>query len=579
MRLSSTSLAVLLAACGPGTAATSDTAPGSTSGTDTAPTTAPTTDSSTDPETDSTPTTDPTTGETATTGPTVDPCDCPDPKIVDGDIDAAALPGLAGTCIVEVSGNVSLSGIEDPTLLEPLSGLKRADQVSLFDSPGVVDLSTFGCLEETRRIFLADNPALVDISALTRVRIAPELLFVRSPIAAMPSFAPDYQGLSSLVLFDLHELVDLDPLAGWPGILDEFNGMQVAIGGADSLQSVAGLTGILGVSATPDAEVTVDLTDLPALTSVGGLENLSRATLTLGHLPKVTSLAPLAAFERSDILELFGMPGLGSLQGLENLQSADFLRLGGCVDGDELGITDLGGLASLAAVEARLSIVGNPKLAALTGAPLLKHVGQLELVINPKLGADAVAAFEAQVKPSSQCFGGWVECGCLGEVPAGLREGCPAQWSGGSAVDVKAPGGPIDGTTAFFGYVTAGSYFNRLALVVLDTDSDIADAKGDGLFGGSGGAPKLIAETDAEYPQWIGEHVADGLLTQPGGEEDNVTVSFVTTARLGDWMTPDPADPPRLVGEFLLEDPNAATTVQGPFDAVFCESFIRFLSD
>lgn len=569
MRLTPSALAVLLAGCGPGTSATSETAPGSTSSTESTLAT----------DTAPTPTTDPTTSETATTGPAVDPCECDDPKFIEGDIDADSLPNLVGHCIAEVSGSVSISGLEDPALLAGLSGLKRAGRVSVYENPGVVDLDALGCLETTEFLFIADNPKLVDISALTRVRVAPEVSIARSPIAALPSFAPDYQGVNVLGLFGLPEIVDLDPLAGWPGFFDEFENMRVRVQQADKLQSVAGLTGILGAAVTKDSELVVELTDLPALTSVSGLENLTRAALTLGHLPKVTSLAPLAGLTGSDDLELFGMPALASLQGLESLQSADFLRIGGCEDGDGLGITDLAGLAGLTAVDIRLSIVGNPKLAALTGAPLLKDVGQLELVLDAKLDADAVAAFEAQVKPSSLCFGGWLECGCLGDVPVGVRDGCPAQWSGGSAVDIVSPGGPIDGTTAFFGYVTAGSYFNELAIVVLDAGSDIDDAKGDGLFGGKWGAPKLIVDSEVDYPDWLGEIVAPARLFQAGGEESEAIVELVTTGRAGDWLTGNPADPPRLIGELLISDPEAATTVQGPFDAAFCADFIKFLSD
>jgi hypothetical protein len=41
----------------------------------------------------------------------------------------------------------------------------------------------------------------------------------------------------------------------------------------------------------------------------------------------------------------------------------------------------------------------------------------------------------------------------------------------------------------------------------------------------------------------------------------------------------DPTDPPRLAGEFTVLDPNAATIVAGPFDAVFCDAFEWVTSD
>lgn len=522
---------------------------------------------------------DSSTGEAPTTG-AQDPCACADPQVVEGDLDVPGLDGFAGFCIGEVTGRLEISGVTDPAVLQPLAALRRVERLWIRDNPGLVDVSALGCLEEiTDELHVRDNPALVDLGALTRVRVAPSMVVENSPIAALPSFAPDYQGMRWLYLLDLPELVDLDPLAGWGGVLPG-SGMNVNIVGAARLESVAGLAGPMGAPGTPDTYFVIELDDLPALESLTGLEALRRGELTLSHLPKVTSLAPLAGLEQAETLWLRGLPGLTSLEGLHGLVTAYLLDLGGCGAGDGLpGLADLTGLDALTKVEGRLSLVGNAGLVALTGAPALTKLGQLDLVDNPKLGADAVAAFTAQAGPSNLCSGGAIECGCLAEIPAAVQDGCAESWSGGSAVTATGPGGPLTGATAFFGWRGPGPYLPDLNLVVVDVDADLEAAKADGVWGGSdASAPKLVIRSSIDYQDWIGVHTEFATLSQPGAQETEVKLELTVSERLGDWTMFDPADPPRLIGE-LSTAPNAATVVQGPFDAVFCADFVQVLSD
>lgn len=547
---------LLLTGCGPATESASETAPTSTSEADTS------------------------TGATPTTG-APEFCGCADPQVVDGNLDVDGLAGLAGACIGEVTGRLRIEGITDPTVLQPLAGLRRVDALRIAGNPGLVDLSALACLEEVRdRLDIDNNPALVDVSALARVRVARFVEFEKSPITALPSFAPDYQGARTLLLRDLPEIVDLDSLAGWPSVIATDGAMGVEIVRVPKLQSVAGLAGPLGSPVTPDALMDIQLAELPALTSLTGLEAFRDGDLTLAHLPQITSLVPLAAVEQVGTLQLLGMPGLSSLHGLHNLKVARDLQLGGCDDGDGLsGIVDLAGLDALAQVEWLFSVVANPGLVALTGAPLLSKVRDLDLVDNPQLSAGAVAAFEKQIELSHLCFAGRVECGCLRKIPEAV-DGCPAQWSGGSAVTASGEGGSLDGATAFFGWTGPGPYNPYLTLVVADVVADLEAVKNDGLWQPTdAGTPKLMVETSIDYQDWIGVNPADARLVQPGRQETEFKVQVTVSGRLGDWTMLDPADPPRLVGELATTDPNAATSVLGPFDAVFCNDFIWILTD
>lgn len=543
--------------------------------TDTATTTSSSTLSST-----SSSTTGASTEPTSTTGDPPNLCDCLDPQVVNDNLDVAGLAQFAGACIGEVRGRLTISGVTDPAVLQPLAGLRRVHDLQVSDNPGLADLSALACLEEvTDYLEIQRNPALVDLGALARLRIARFVSFRELPIAALPSFAPDYHGARTLALEALPGLVDLDPLAAWPSVVPESGAVAVEIRDVPKLQSVAGLAGPLG-EPMPDTWMYIELIDLPALPSITGLEAFRDGNLTLAHLPQVTSLAPLAATERVETLRLLALPGLSSLDGLHNLATAVDVQLGGCGEHEGLdALTDLSGLDALTEVHLLLSIVGNAGLVALTGAPLLTAAGRVEAVDNPLLTADAVAAFAAQVETAGVCLGGPIACGCSRQIPEPAQHGCPSMWSGGSAVTAEGPGGPLAGATAFFGW-NWYSYYPDLHLVVVDAGADVDVAKQDGIWHESeASAPKLRVETSIEYPEWFGEHSVDARLIQPGSPALEVPVHFTVSGRLGDWTMSDPADPPRLVGEFTSDDPNAATIVQGPFDAVFCDRFTWVASD
>ena len=561
---------LLLTGCGPAAMAMSDTTSMSTSQADTG--TGPT---------EATPTTgaDPTEA-TPTTGDTPDACACAEPQLIEGDLDVLGLDGFDGFCIGEVTGRLTIQDVMDPEDLKLLAHVRRVGDLWIRDNPGLVDLSALGCLEEVKgTLRVEDNPALVDLGGLGRLHSAAGVTLGYMPITTLPSFAPDFHGVDRIILESLPGIVDLDPLAGWSSMLGEL-GADVRITDLPALTSVAGLAGPLGPPGPPGTVASVVLSGLPNLTALTGLEAVKRGDIILDRLPKVTSLAPLAALEQVTTLHLIGMTSLSSLQGLNKLESAQTAQLGGCSPLDRVpGLVDLAGLDSLTQIAETLSIVGASNLEALTGAPLLTSTAWIDIVDNPKLGADAVAAFEAQVVHKHLCFGGTVECGCLGQLPETVTQGCAEAWSGGSAVVASGQGGALDGTTAFFAH-RSWSSDRYLTLVVLDTAADIATAIDDGIHDTSdAGAPRLVFQNGVDYYDWIGVSTELADLTQPGGKQVSIPVQVTVTGRLGNWAMDDPADPPRLVGEFATVDPDAGASVQGPFDAAFCEAFRSQIND
>lgn len=526
-----------------------------------------------------------TSGEASSTGPTtgapVDLCVCDEPLVHEGTLDLAGLAAYQGKCLVEVSDGVELSGVDDPAQLGPLAHLRKAGWLGIYQSPGIHDVSFLGCLREVGSLAFIDDPALADLSALDQVVRAESLHLSGVPAAALPSFAPDFAGIRGLFLEDLPELVDLDPVAAWPGLEPDIWGTELAVHvrRAPSLVSVAGLAGRLawspGDPSSDESSVDIELRELPGLSSLAGLEPLVAGDLRLVDLPAVSDLGPLAGLRRAGWLVISGLPGLSSLHGLEALERATVVELGGCDAQAGLALTSLAGLGSL--VESyRFSLVYSSTLKSLDGAPGLKVEGELELVEDPLLSSEVVDGFVTQTTPARSCFGDFTTCGCLEKIPAPVVQGCPAAWSGGSGVEAVGEGGPLKGTRAFFGWLgVPGEYW--LALVVLDASADVGQAKGAGLDAPHGG-PKLVIKTDRDYPQWIGARPALASLFAADLSAKEFEVDVEVSARLGDWVNLDPADPPRLVGT-LTSDPQGATVVSGPFEAVFCDAFTRELSD
>jgi len=113
-------------------------------------------------------------------------------------------------------------------------------------------------------------------------------------------------------------------------------------------------------------------------------------------------------------VQLFGLPAIPSLAGLENLLETKFLTIGGCSEDAAAGLPGLKNLAGLDNLHTAqyLSITNSSGLVDLGGAPALSNVLALAVIDNPGLAQDDVDALLAQFPDAQQCFGGWDTCDC-----------------------------------------------------------------------------------------------------------------------------------------------------------------------
>jgi hypothetical protein len=274
----------------------------------------------------------------------------------------------------------------------------------------LTDLDDFGCLREVESLALQQLPALVDVGGLAGVRIAPRITLEGVGVTTLPEFADSYQGVDTLTLRDNPALLHLDPAGLW-GTTGAPLTIQIANNPA--LVSVAGLGGILLANGAESAHVELD--DLPALTSLTGLEPLVEADLHVTRLPLVTDLMPLSALKKGGQVTFDAMPKVLDLAGLAALNTVHTLTLGDCSNGEDGGmdgLTSLAGLASLTSVD-HLRLAGNDGLVALTGAPELHAVSGVAVVGSPALPAAAFELFLDQLDdPPWHCYGDWERCQC-----------------------------------------------------------------------------------------------------------------------------------------------------------------------
>lgn len=329
----------------------------------------------------------------------------------DGDLNLLGSPGDY-SCLTRVRGYLIVEAGADPGDIATLANLTRVDQgLTIKGLDHLTDLSTFACLREVHELSLLYMPQLADLSALSGLKVAPWVTFDGLAITALPAFAPDFAGIEYLSVMGNPLLTDLGAASVWGPLR---SGVSVFIDSNDSLTDLAGLAGL--VAAKGDANFDLLLSNLPALTSLTGLESLTSSWyLSFRSLPALTDLAPLAQLETARGLELLDLPGVTDLTGLGALvQVENGLRIGLCSDTGMSGITSLAGLDSLQEV-GELTLANNASLASLAGAPLLTKVGTLDVIDNPQLTQVAYDALLAQLAapPIVDCFSGQEVCECL----------------------------------------------------------------------------------------------------------------------------------------------------------------------
>lgn len=347
------------------------------------------------------------------------PCD--DPWDFFGDLEISSPENTDEfVCLQFVFGNLRISGDADAAALAGLRNLRGATTIEVEFNDALTDLSPFACLDDVSGgLWFSNMPALTDASALAGLGYAPYLMFKGTGLTGLPTFAPDYEGVTSVSLRQNPALTDLTAMATW-GVDDWDFSLTVAIDDNPLLADMSGLDDL--IAAAGDGSVSVQITRAPALTTLDALATMTQGTLWLQDLPQIADLGPLAGLTTGGTITLFQIPKVKTLDGLHNLEVANHLMIGDCTNfmggtpGMD-GLLDLSGLDALNTLN-ELSLSSNANIAALTGAPLLKTVYGLDFIENPKLTQAAVDAFVAQLENMPQaCLGGWDECTCFEIMP------------------------------------------------------------------------------------------------------------------------------------------------------------------
>lgn len=355
-----------------------------------------------------------TTGPPATCGPA-----CDDTWELDGDLFVPSWgdPPIFFHCLTAVHGDLTLDEEVPEAVLDSLANLRRVDgALELRGHATLTDLDAFACLERVEVLSLAKAPALTDLTGLAGLRAAPSVSLRGLGIAALPAFAPEFEGVSILSLADNPALSDLSAASAW-GPLS--GALTLTLDHNAALTDLSALGPLLQV---PGILLSVQITDHPALTSLAGLEPVEIQGLYLTGLPQLADLAPLETLTKASDITLDDLPQLTSLAGLHNLTEATRLVVGGCIEdgvGGLDGLTSLAGLDGLTSV-GELAIANNGALTSLAGAPALEVVNFLSVVSNPALPQAAYQAFLAQLDPNplnEECYGGWGECACFLVMP------------------------------------------------------------------------------------------------------------------------------------------------------------------
>ncbi len=182
-------------------------------------------------------------------------------------------------------------------------------------------------------------------------------------------------------------VTDLSPLAALQVVGGDLQFSAAALTNLQGLEALTRVAGSLrlGVfvpvpgSPCPGNPALADISALSSLEIIG-------ADIQVCNAPSVTSLGSLGlaltgAYAGS--IEVDDLPALTSLAGFENLQS-----VGGALRLTRLdGLVDLGALASLTTVGGPLSIEQNDALTGIDGLGALEQMGALSILDNPELAS------------------------------------------------------------------------------------------------------------------------------------------------------------------------------------------------
>ncbi|MFY0541214.1 hypothetical protein [Nannocystis pusilla] len=320
--------------------------------------------------------------------------------------------GANFACVNHIVGDLYVGANAGPQEIASLGNLERVDgSVTIAGNLALTDLSSLACLREVESLKLTGMPQLSDLGALASLRVAPVLELERLGITALPSFAPDFAGVASVVLRDNDALVDLHAAATW--------GRRRAARAAHRGQR--GPAGPRRARRAHDRQRRQPGPHHPVRPAQARLAHRPRAggpgRPALRAAAEGPHLAPLAGLVSGGQLTFNALPAVTDLEGLGALVSVGTFTIGDCSHGEGGGmdgLTSLVGLDSLASV-GHFALAGNDKLASLTGAPQLTEVGSFSSVGNPALGQSDYDAFFTQLAGGVPwgCVGDWGRCECF----------------------------------------------------------------------------------------------------------------------------------------------------------------------
>ncbi|MDP2316241.1 MAG: MopE-related protein [Pseudomonadota bacterium] len=262
---------------------------------------------------------------------------------IDGDlrVDAATTDLTPLACLCEVTGTVEIYDNPGLTTLDGLGGLARAHSLQILRARALTSLEGLTSLRSLDSLYVGESRSLARLGGM---RLHGEMAYVRI--------------LSSPVT-DLAGLDDVDTIA------------TLELDDLPALTSVDGLDAVVSIE---DAE----LIDLPVLANLDGLRSLTVAgTLAFHRLDALADVEGLAALLSVDSFTLATAPRLASLAPMTSLR-----RLGVVALYWNDTLADITPLAAIPATDASVYLVDNPLLADLSPLDGLSQAALLTISGN-----------------------------------------------------------------------------------------------------------------------------------------------------------------------------------------------------
>ncbi|TMQ15013.1 MAG: hypothetical protein E6J91_14150 [Deltaproteobacteria bacterium] len=305
--------------------------------------------------------------------------------------------------LVEIQGGLLLAGMPALSTLDIAKLVRVGGTFYLSDTlalhalalPSLNQVAGLDFVIQVTGIAQLDFPALQDSQTCLIVAANPQLRSVRFPVLTHMTCLSIYDSppLASVAAPKIDELGSLFISGGGQALTLDFTALSRVRAFVDVRK--AALADLSGLRALTDTdELIVDHVDrLPDLRGLSALRNLSFLQITSN--PAMTSLAGLENVTRLasglEIIDNAALRGLGGLQNVANIGAVSF-------DSDPA----LAGLElpRLVSIDGSLRIVQMASLASLSGLdPLRSVTGDIVFTDDPMLPEQDIAAFRRRVDP------------------------------------------------------------------------------------------------------------------------------------------------------------------------------------